>query len=304
MLRDRKSKLDRDYIMDRGNLKMSSKISYLGPSGTFTEYAAKKMFPNDELIPYETIPDCMDAVSNDETDYCVVPIENAIEGTVNLTIDYLFHHELPIVADIVIPIKQHFMVHPDHKHASDLILEIYSHPQAIAQTHHFVRTNFPNAVIQYTNSTAAAAKFVKEHPTKCIAAIANEFAAETYGLSILHEDIQDFQNNHTKFVVLTKSGDRIPLNDNYIGDKTTFKITLPSDYSGALHQVLSAFAWRKLNLTKIESRPQKTGLGHYFFIIDVEMKADEVLIPGVKAELEALGCGVDIIGSYPCFKVD
>lgn len=283
---------------------MSMKVSYLGPRGTFTEYAAKIIFPNDELIPYKTIPDCMDAVSNGETEYCVVPIENAIEGTVNLTIDYLFHYELPIVADIVIPIQQHFMVHPNHVDRVNEIATIYSHPQAIAQSHHFVRKTFPNVDVQYTDSTAAAAKYVKENPEKLIAAIANEFAAETYGLSIVYRDIHDFQNNHTKFVVLTKTGDSVPLNDKYVGDKTTFKVTLPSDYSGALHQVLSAFAWRKLNLTKIESRPAKTGLGNYFFIIDVEMKADGVLIPGVKAELEALGCGVEIIGSYPCFKVD
>lgn len=287
-----------------GDLEMSIKVSYLGPKGTFTEYAAKIIFPNDELIPYKTIPECMDAVSNGETEYCVVPIENAIEGTVNLTIDYLFHYELPIVADIVIPIRQHLMVHPENVERVDEIAAIYSHPQAIAQSHHFLRKNFPNVDIQYTNSTAAGAKYVKEHPEKIIAAIANEFAAETYGLSIVHRNIHDFQNNDTKFVVLTKTGDSVPLNDKYVGDKTTFKVTLPSDYSGALHQVLSAFAWRKLNLTKIESRPLKTGLGNYFFIIDVEMKADSVLIPGVKAELEALGCGVDIIGSYPCFKVD
>ncbi len=280
------------------------KISYLGPSGTFTEYAAKVVFPHDELIPYETIPDCMDAVSEGETDCCVVPIENAIEGTVNLTIDYLFHHRLPIVADIVIPIKQHFMVHSQNINRAGEIECIYSHPQAIAQTHHFLRKSYPNAAVQYTNSTAAAAKFVKEHPEKNIAAIANEFAAETYGLAIVHQDINDFQNNHTKFVVLSKTKEPVSLNENYVGDKTTFKVTLPSDYSGALHQVLSAFAWRKLNLTKIESRPQKTGLGNYFFIIDVEMKADGVLIPGVKAELEALGCGVEIIGSYPCFEVE
>ncbi len=285
---------------------MCSKISYLGPSGTFTEYATKIIFPNDVLIPYETIPDCMDAVKNDETEYCVVPIENAIEGSVNLTIDYLFHHEFPIIADIVIPIKQHLMVHPNNIAVSKQVSAIYSHPQAIAQSHHFIRKQYPNAEIHYTNSTASAAKFVKDNADLNIAAVANEFAANTYELQIVNANIHDFQNNHTKFVVLSKQLDKIePIqNEHYIGDKTTFKVTLPSDYSGALHQVLSAFAWRKLNLSKIESRPQKTGLGHYFFIIDVDMKADEVLIPGVKAELEALGCGVAIIGSYPCFKVE
>ena len=86
--------------------------------------------------------------------------------------------------------------------------------------------------------------------------------------------------------------------------KTTIMVTLPADHAGALHQVLSAFAWRKLNLSKIESRPMKTGIGNYFFIIDIEMKLDEVLIPGAMAELEALGCGVKVLGSYPSLMVE
>ncbi|PWA10761.1 prephenate dehydratase [Pueribacillus theae] len=283
------------------------KISYLGPSGTFTEYAAKKIFPNDELIPYKTIPNCIDAVRENEVEYSVVPIENAIEGSVTVTVDYLFNgngNRLPIVADITIPIKQHLMVHPYHEKTWELAKSIYSHPQAIAQAHHYLREKFPNASIHYTDSTASAAKFVRENPDEMIAAIGNQFAAETYGLQIVQHDIHDFQNNHTKFVVLSRKSEKLPKGNFYTGDRTTIKVTLPSDYPGALHQVLSAFAWRKLNLSKIESRPLKTGLGNYFFIIDVEMEADEVLIPGVKAELEALGCGVDIIGSYPCFKVE
>jgi prephenate dehydratase len=80
-------------------------------------------------------------------------------------------------------------------------------------------------------------------------------------------------------------------------------ITLPSDRSGALHQVLSAFSWRKLNLSKIESRPMKTGLGNYFFIIDIDMKMDDVLIPGAMAELEALGCGVRTLGTYSAYLI-
>ena len=87
------------------------------------------------------------------------------------------------------------------------------------------------------------------------------------------------------------------------GYKTSLMITLPSDHPGVLHTVLSAFAWRRLNLSKIESRPMKTGLGNYFFIIDVEMKMDEVLIPGAIAELEAVGCGVNLLGSYPSYHV-
>ena len=121
---------------------------------------------------------------------------------------------------------------------------------------------------------------------------------------IVKRDIHDFDYNHTRFVVLSEKNldfQSISGSSHY---KTTFMITLPSDQAGALHQVLSAFAWRKINLSKIESRPMKTGIGNYFFIIDIDMKLDEVLIPGAIAELEALGFGVKILGSYPSYMVE
>src|SRR5690606_2244665 len=117
-------------------------------------------------------------------------------------------------------------------------------------------------------------------------------------------DIHDFNHNHTRFIVLSKKA--VSLQEGgeaFLGSKTTVMVTLPADRAGALHQVLSAFAWRKMNLSKIESRPMKTGLGNYFFIIDVDMKQDDVLIPGVVAELEALDCKVKILGSYPSFQL-
>ncbi|RBW71608.1 prephenate dehydratase [Bacillus taeanensis] len=279
------------------------KIGYLGPNGTFTEYAAKTMFPKEAFIPYKTIPNCIDAVMEGEIDFAVVPIENTIEGSVNLTIDYLLHEQtLPIVAEIVVPIEQHLMVHPAIADQWEQVEAVYSHPHAIAQCHHFLRNKLSEAELKYTNSTGSAAEWLKNNPKELSAAIANELAAKTYGLTIVQKNIHDFDNNHTKFVVLNRHKKPVEKNDLYCGDKTTFIVTLPSDYTGALHQVLSAFAWRKLNLSKIESRPMKTGLGNYFFIIDIEMKADDILIQGAKSEIEALGCGVSILGSYPCFS--
>lgn len=279
------------------------KVGFLGPKGTFTEMAVMTVFEKTEKIPYETIPRCIDAVMDGEVEYGVVPLENAIEGSVNLTIDYLIHEQpLPIVGEIHVPIQQHFMVHPANKDSQKDPEMVLSHPHAIAQCHRFLRENYPNIQIKYMNSTGAAAQYVEEHPEQCIAAIANELAADEYHLSIIHRDIHDYENNVTRFVVLHREHVQVPQKTNQTSEKTTILVTLPKDYPGALHQVLSAFAWRKLNLSKIESRPAKTGLGNYFFVIDVEMKMDDILIPGVKAELEALGCGVKILGSYPVFK--
>lgn len=285
---------------------MREQIGYLGPKGTFTETAADALFPDEKLVPHSTIPECMEAVRSGKLDYCVVPLENAIEGSVNLTMDYLFHERtLSIVGEVVVPIRQHFMVHPDRVEDWMNVDKVYSHPQAISQTHHFLKNTLPDAETSFTNSTAAAAEWVKNHPEENAGAVGNSLAAQMYGLVTVRQDVHDYDNNHTRFVVLNR--ERVDFksdNPPHIRDKTTLTVTLPHDFSGALHQVLSAFAWRKLNMSKIESRPTKTGLGNYFFIIDVDMKMDDVLLPGVQRELEALGCHVSVVGSYPCYKAE
>ncbi|MGO4887427.1 prephenate dehydratase [Anaerobacillus sp. MEB173] len=282
-----------------------SSIGYLGPKGTFTEVAATAIFPNEEKKAYSTIPACIDGISAGEVDYAVVPLENTIEGSVNLTLDYLIHkHDLPIIGEVVVPIEQHLMVHENNEQIWTKVNTVYSHPHAIAQCHQFLRNVLPNTETRYANSTGSAAEWVKNNPDQIAGAIGNELAAKQYGLKIVQHNIHDYVNNHTRFVILQKEQTpTVITSPYYTSDKTTMVITLPSDYPGALHQVLSAFAWRKMNLLKIESRPMKTGLGNYFFVIDIEMKMDDVLIPGVKAELEALNCGVRILGSYPCFSL-
>lgn len=282
---------------------MTESIGYLGPKGTFTKIAVDSMFNGEEKKGYSTIPECIDAVVNGEVDYAVLPLENAIEGTVNVTLDYLIQAEnVNIVSEVIVPIRQHLMVHPENVTNWREIEVIYSHPHAIAQCHRYLREYLPNIPSQSMTSTGAAAEFVSNHPEKKVAAIANHLAAKEYGLSIVKKDIHDFDNNHTRFVVLHK--DKNELTSNKLeekGHKTTITVSLPSDQPGALHQVLSAFAWRNLNLSKIESRPMKTGLGHYYFMIDIEEKLDNVLIPNAITEMESLGCRVTLLGSYPYY---
>ncbi|REJ23400.1 MAG: prephenate dehydratase [Bacillaceae bacterium] len=283
------------------------KISYLGPKATFTHLAVSKFFENDvKLVPYRTIPHVMDAVVKQETNIAVVPLENALEGSVNLTIDYLIHENtLHIVGEIVVPIKQHLMVHPCRKDDWKKIEKVFSHSHAIAQCHKFLHEHMPDVSIEYATSTGAAAEYIHQHPEENMAVIANELAAKEYDLAIVKYNIHDYDYNHTRFVILHPDQDFQIENNHYnkVGEKTTLVVTLPTDHVGALHQVLSAFAWRKLNLSKIESRPMKTGLGDYLFIIDIESKMDDVLIPGAIQELEALGCGVKILGSFPAYKL-
>lgn len=280
------------------------KTGYLGPRATFTDLAVREMFPEYESIAYTTIPDCIDAVINDEIDITVVPLENALEGSVNITLDYLIHEtDLPIRGEISAPIRQHLMVHPNQVDKWKELKAVYSHSHAIAQCHKFLHKELKGVKAEGVTSTAAAAQFVMEHSDMPIGAIANSLAAKEYGLEIVRADIHDFDFNHTRFIFLSKEPINLPIKPNFIGYKTTLMVTLPADHSGALHQVLSAFAWRKLNMIKIESRPTKTGLGNYFFIIDIDKALDDVLIPGAVAEMEALGCQIKILGSYPYYKL-
>ncbi|AQU79073.1 prephenate dehydratase [Planococcus faecalis] len=282
---------------------VSKRISYLGPEASFTHLAATKVFPGETLVPFTTIPECIEAVAEGSVDYAVVPLENALEGSVPLTVDYLFHEaQLYVTAEVLSSIEQHLLVHPENRNAESFEA-IYSHPHALAQCHKYLFYTYKNTPLEQYSSTAAAAKMVSELPERNIAAIGNEFSAYKYGLDILQRDIHDFHFNHTRFFVLSKSDHKLtdPAHDDQI--KTTLMITPPDDdRSGVLHQILSVFAWRRLNLSKIESRPLKTGLGDYFFIADVLAEEKDAMMRGAFEELAALGCTVKTLGSYYTYK--
>lgn len=282
---------------------MTRKIAYLGPDGTFTEMAAKKLFSEGEFFSYSTIPGCIEAVDN-AVDFAVVPIENTIEGSVPITIDYLYHQaSFPIVAELNLPINQHLMVHPSHADDWSNLNTIYSHPHALAQCYKFIHKNFPDVAMITKSSTGDAARYIAERPEEKAGAIANELAAELYGLALVERNIQDYPNNQTRFIVLSKKSGYLPeTNQTAVSKKATFFITPKQNVQGSLHRILSAFAWRGLDLSKIESRPLKTGFGNYFFVVDVVQADDPFLLKMVKEELESLNCKVEIIGTYPCIN--
>ncbi|MFC4409910.1 prephenate dehydratase [Chungangia koreensis] len=278
--------------------KWETRVGYLGPEASFTNIAAKNFFKDGWLLPYATIPECIEAVSLGELEYAVVPLENTLEGTVTLTIDYLFHEaDLSVNAEILSPIEQHLMVHPANAEDWEEIKDVYSHPHALAQCYKYL---FYRGIRQHQYaSTAAAAKFVSENKELQIASIGNRLSAKKYGLVVVQENIHDFHKNHTRFLVLSKDKKILDHEGSSKTPKTTFMLTLPvDDRSGALHQVLSVFAWRRLNLTKIESRPLKTGLGNYFFVLDVMEDESHPMMNGAVEELQALGCKVKSLGTY------
>lgn len=279
-------------------------IAYLGPEASFTHIAANELFGSSGLLARPTIPDCIEAVASGHATYAVVPLENALEGSVPLTIDYMFNeNDLYIQAELSIPIEQHLMVHKEQQHHLNEIESVHSHPHALAQCHKYLMYQYRGVPLIQTTSTAAAAKYVSENPQLKIAAIGNRFACEKYDLHMAEESIHDFHFNHTRFVVLAQRKGQIDVKGHSEHPKTTLMVKLPKDdRPGVLHQVLSVFSWRRLNLTKIESRPLKTGLGNYFFIIDVMEDENAPLMKGAMEELAALDCEVRSLGTYYSYE--
>ncbi|WNC16728.1 prephenate dehydratase [Brevibacillus brevis] len=281
---------------------MQKKLAFLGPRGTFSEEAARSLPVEKpfDYVPYPSIIEVLNAVAREEVTYGIVPIENSIEGTVNSTLDWLIHEvDLPILAELALPITQNLLVAKrEERLPLSEITRVMSHPQAIAQSFHFIREHMPQAVVENVNSTALAAQMVSEHPEEPWAAIGTRLNADIYPLVVAQPHIQDFSNNYTRFVLVGQEPLALPASSR---EKTTILVTLPEDFPGALYQVLAAFAWRKINLSRIESRPTKKALGSYFFVIDIEQKMDEVLLPGAFAEIEAIGCQVRQLGTYPFY---
>jgi len=272
------------------------KIGYLGPKSTFTYQATKFCFDgqNQELVAFSSIPNCLNALKKNKVDYVVVPIENSLEGSVHASVDGLFEEQdIRVIREIILPIEQQLLV----THNNQSIEKIISHPQALAQSQRFLEMNYSDTFLEPVSSTTYAAEYVANHPDEPIAAIASKDAAKTYGLKILSSSIQDNRFNQTRFWLLGK--EQLKLNDDLINVKCTLFLTLPKNGPGILNKVLSALAWREIDLCKIESRPLKTELGEYYFILDISMNQDQQLIEYALDEIRLLGVNVQHLGYYP-----
>lgn len=273
------------------------KIGYLGPPGTFTEEALLKINSSnsDELIQYANIPDILYAIESEEIDEGIVPIENSIEGSINVTLDMLiFAVDLLIDKEIVINVDHNLVANKDTEISQ--VQKIFSHPHAIAQCRKFIKMNFGNIDLKAANSTAEAAKLISQ-TDKPYAAIATKLAAELYGLKILAADIQDFKKNVTRFVIVNKQiGKRTGF------DKTSIVCFIYEDRPGSLLQILQEFANRDINLTKIESRPTKISLGEYCFLVDMEGHVDDDNVSQAMDSLKDKLRDVKLLGSFPRWR--
>ena len=270
-------------------LQQPLKVSYLGPSATFTHLAAKRQFGSSaDYMPESTIKEVFDSVSRDKARYGVVPIENSNEGIVNYTLDMFVDSDLKIAVEIMLPIS-HNLLSKTGKKAD--IKKIYSHSQARAQCRGWLESNFPGIPVIEELSTAAAAKRVSKDTSA--AAVASELAASEYNLQFVEKGIEDNKTNFTRFLVIAKES---------LGktgrDKTSIMFSV-KDKPGALYLILRPFARHRINLTKIESRPSKRKAWEYFFFVDLEGHIDD---KGVRKAINSVKkecLFFKVLGSYP-----
>jgi len=274
------------------------RVGYFGPAGTFTHEAVLTLgYPDDAAIALASIDEVFDAVHDGDVDLGVVPIENAIEGTVSATIDaMLFDHDLLIEREIVIPIRLHLMAKPGVAIGQVATVRSYSH--ALAQCRKFLGEHSELAADHVASTADAARQVATGDGTD--AAIASEAAARTYGLDIIQRDVEDHPENETRFVVIGR--DRIPAPTGH--DRTSIVCFQDADRPGSLYGILGRFAARDLNLTKLESRPTKRGIGDYCFVIEFEGHLADDVVADCLADLQAHLARVKFLGSYPVTGVE
>jgi prephenate dehydratase len=283
------------------------RVGYFGPPGTFTEEALRASAPDGvESVPLPTIVATVTAVQDGTVERAVVPIENALEGSVDATLDALAvdTDDVVIVGEIVRPIS-HFLIAREPI-ALERIEVVASHPQALGQCTRFLRSELPQArTLNANGSTAEAVRTVAEGGDPTGAAIGTRLAAELYGCVVVRERIEDHPDNQTRFVWLAHSSDAAAAAEAARATgaerwKTSVVFWGGGDATpGWLVRCLSELAFRGVNLTRIESRPRRMALGHYMFFVDLEGDAGTPVVAEALAALTSHCEGLRTLGTYP-----
>lgn len=271
------------------------KVGFLGPKGTFSQEAFNICYKNQkvEAVEYITINDLILAIKNEKIKEAIVPIENSIEGSVTATLDSILITDLNIIKEIVIPIRHNLLGKKEIK--KNQIELIYTHPQPAGQCREYLNNNFSCVQIIYTDSTSEGAKRVLDGNGKG-AAIGSENMAYIYGLDIIESNIEDNDNNQTRFVVLSKDSCQ------KTGKDKTSIVFSTDDKPGSLYRILDIFSLWDINLTKIESRPQKNELGKYIFFVDIEGHIEDEDIKDALTMVKRKTSFLKLLGSYPKWK--
>ena len=273
---------------------MTKRLAFLGPAGTFSEQAALLCDPQAQLLPFATVAAVAAAVDSGMADEGIMAIENSLEGSVTDTLDVLIHESaLLIRRELVLPIEHCLLVKPGT--TADQVTTVYSHPQALGQCRRFLERCFPRARVEASLSTTAAVEQMMQQDGA--AAVATMRAAELYKAQVLARAIQDNQNNETRFVLVAASDSAATGRD-----KTSLAFSVPQDRPGSLVDALKEFSDRRINLTKIESRPTKQELGKYVFLVDLEGHRTDPKVAQALGGVQALAYFFKVFGSYPRFE--
>jgi prephenate dehydratase len=276
------------------------RVGFLGPHGTFAEEAllTQPDLAAGVAVPFRDVPHVITAVETGDVDVGIVPIENSIEGSINVTLDTLaFDTELLVQREVDLPVSLHLGVVPGTKLAD--VTTVVSHPNPLGQTRMWMARNLPNAGTRAANSTAEAAKQVARSRRKGMASIGTRQGAERAGLEIIASEIEDHPENQTRFVIV---GYGVPAPTGH--DKTTIVCFQRQDRPGSLLAILQEFSARAINITKLESRPTKRDLGDYCFFLDFEGHLDDELVADCLRNLAAKQAKVKFLGSYPVAGAD
>ena len=269
------------------------KIAYQGVAGSYSESCAKEKYPDCETIPCKTFDECFEKANNDSLVKAIIPESNKTTG--NIGVEYLiFKYRLNIFAEHFFPINHNLLGLPGSK-LSD-IKDVYSHAQALSQSSIFIKKNKLNENVRA--DTAGSAKYISEANDKSKGAISSKLSADIYNLQILNSNIQDEKENVTRFLIMQKDIFQPELqNEKYI---TSLLFKLKSK-AGALYSALGSFTLNGVNLTKLQSFPEKNSFSSYFFLCELDGHIEETK---VKNSLEELGLHCDDMHVLGVFESD
>ncbi|EPC03459.1 prephenate dehydratase [Litchfieldella anticariensis FP35 = DSM 16096] len=266
------------------------KVAYLGPEGTFTQQAALKHFGESAIsLPMAAIDEVFREVEAGAANYGVVPVENSTEGVVNHTLDSFMDSSMRICGEVVLRIHQHLLI--SHNTRRDKVSRVYSHPQSFAQCRKWLDAHFPSAERVPVASNAEAARLVKSEWHS--AAIAGDMAAKLYDLEKIAEKIEDRPDNSTRFLIIGNQD--VPMSGE---DKTSIVVAMRNQ-PGALHDLLEPFHRHQIDLTRLETRPSRTGVWNYVFFIDFKGHCEDPVVEAVLEEVRLRAAELKVLGSYP-----
>lgn len=266
------------------------KVSFQGERGAYSEDAAISFFKEAiDTVPFSTFTEVVESTQNGNTDYSVLPVENSLEGSIGESYDLLVSTSLTIVGEIYYRVR-HCLIGFDEMDGIDTV---YSHPQALGQCRRFIQDHKLKTIPTY--DTAGSVKIIKDLNKKNVSCIASKRASEIYQVPIIKEGIEDNASNYTRFLVLSKK----PLGD---GDKTSIIFSVKHE-AGALFSILKEFNDFKVNLTKIESRPNKSTPWEYNFYMDFDGTKDDSTIRGILEKIRQRTLFMKVLGSYKKAKM-